>query len=133
MHRRHRKMTGGFLESLSAGLSNAWNSTKKATTDAYSSATGSTTTSSYMPTTTTTTTTPTTTSSSGYMGGRKRKRTRRMRGGYSDNTPLTGLAASAAPISGVESAKPHTIIGGKRRTKKRRSHRHSKSCKKCKH
>ena len=39
---RHRTMKGGFWESLTQGVSDAWNKTKKATTDAYSSATGST-------------------------------------------------------------------------------------------
>lgn len=132
MPRRQRTMKGGFLDSIANSLTNAWESTKKASSNAYNSATGSTPT--YTPTytpTPVTPTTPTTPTTSGYMGGKKRKRTRRMRGGYSDNMSLTGLAASAAPISGIESAKPHTIVGGKRRTKKR--HRHSKSCRNRKH
>lgn len=123
MPRRHRKMTGGFWESLSQSVGDAWNKTKKATTDAYSSATTQMTT----PTTITPTTiTPTTPSSTGYMGGKKRRKTRRhMKGGYSDNTQLTGLAANAEPISGIKSAEPHTIIGGKKKTKRHK--RHSKS------
>ena len=128
MPRRHRKMTGGFWESLSQSVGDAWNKTKKATTDAYSSVTTTPTTTI---TTTPTSTIPTTSSSTGYMGGRKtikkRKRKRHMKGGYSDNTPLTGLAASAEPISGIKSAEPHTIVGGKKKTKRRQ--RHSKSCK----
>ena len=129
---RHRTMKGGFLESLTQGASDLWEKTKKASSDAYSSATGSTTTSSssYVPPPPPPT--PTTSSSSGYMGGRmsRRKRSRKMRGGYGDNISLTGLAASAAPISDIKSAQPLTTVGG-RRTKRRHGgkHRHNKSCK----
>jgi hypothetical protein len=126
-------MKGGFFESLTQGASDLWEKTKKASSDAYSSATGSTTTSSssYVPPPPPPT--PTTSSSSGYMGGRNmrgRKRSRKMRGGYGDNISLTGLAASAAPISDIKSAQPLTTVGG-RRTKRRHGgkHRHNKSCK----
>jgi len=127
---RHRTMKGGFLDSLTQGLSDAWNSTKKATSDAYNSATGSPpTTSSYVPPPPPPTPA---TSSTGYMGGRMRgrKRSRKMRGGYGDNISLTGLAASAAPISDIKTAQPLTTVGG-RRTKRRHGgkHRHNKSCK----
>ena len=123
---RHRTMKGGFWDSITS----AWEKTKKAATGAYSSATGSTGSSSYMPPTTTPP--PPTTSSSGYMGGRKRSR--KMRGGYSDNIAITGLAANAAPISDIKSAQPLTTVGG-RRTKRRRGgkHRHGKSCKHYRH
>jgi hypothetical protein len=54
-----------------------------------------------------------------------------MRGGFKDNTPVTGLASTASPISDIKTAQPKTWVGGK--TKKRRhhggKHRHSKSCK----
>ena len=129
---RHRTMKGGFFESLTQGASDLWEKTKKASSDAYSSATGSTTTSSssYVPPPPPPT--PTTSSSSGYMGGRmsRRKRSRKMRGGYSDNISINGLAASAAPISDIKSAQPLTTVGG-RRTKRRHGgkHRHNKSCK----
>ena len=130
---RHRTMKGGFFESLTQGATDLWEKTKKASSDAYSSATGSTTTSSssYVPPPPPPT--PTTSSSSGYMGGRNmrgRKRSRKMRGGYGDNISLTGLAASAAPISDIKSAQPLTTVGG-RRTKRRHGgkHRHNKSCK----
>lgn len=129
MPRRHRTMKGGFWESLTQGVSDAWEKTKKATTDAYSSATGSTGTSSYTPPPPTP---PPATTTSGYMGGKKRSR--KMRGGYRDNIAITGLAASAAPISDIKSAQPLNIVGGKR-TKRRRGgkHRHSKSCKHRRH
>ena len=124
---KNRTMKGGFWNSLTQGFSDAWEKTKKATTDAYSSATGSpsstysppTTTTTYsQPTTTTTYSQPTTT---GYMGGKTKRR--RMRGGFKDNTPTTGLANHAAPFSG-KTAQPHNWVGGKT---KRRKHRHSKS------
>jgi hypothetical protein len=125
-------MKGGFLESLTQGASDLWEKTKKASSDAYNSATGSTATgsTSYVPPPTSYV--PPATSSSGYMGGRmsRRKRSRKMRGGYSDNISINGLAASAAPISDIKSAQPLTTVGG-RRTKRRHGgkHRHNKSCK----
>ncbi len=126
MPRRHRTMKGGFWDTLTS----AWESTKKAASGAYNSDTGSTGSTSYTPTTTTTP--PTTTTTSGYMGGKKRSR--KMRGGYGDNIALTGLAASAAPISDIKSAQPLTTVGG-RRTKRRHGgkHRHGKSCKHRRH
>lgn len=127
---KNRTMKGGFWNSLTQGFSDAWEKTKKATTDAYSSATGSpsstysppTPTTTYSPPTTTTTySQPTSTASTGYMGGKTKRR--RMRGGFKDNTPTTGLANHAAPFSG-KTAQPHNWVGGKT---KRRKHRHSKS------
>jgi hypothetical protein len=119
-------MKGGFLDNLSTtlsgwgssisqGASGLWQKTKSAT----SSLTGST------PTTTTSYPTSTQASStpSGIMGGRTRRR--RIRGGFKDNTPTTGLATHAAPFSG-KTAQPHNMVGGKTR---RRKHRHTKSCK----
>ena len=52
-------------------------------------------------------------------GGRKsRNRSRRiMKGGYTDNIAVSGLAANAAPFSG-ETAKPQTMVGGKSRRRK---------------
>jgi hypothetical protein len=108
MPRKYKKMTGGFLDSLTTGASNLWNSTKKATTDAYNSATG-TTTSTYTP--------------SSITGGRTRRR--KYRGGnYSANTPLTSVASHAAPVHGIPNAQPHNWVGGK---SKRRRHRRKRS------
>lgn len=117
---RHRTMKGGFWDSLTQGFNSAWEKTK----NAASSLTGSTSTptsyssTSYTPSPTTSVQ-PMTTST---YGGRTRRR--RMRGGFKDNTPTTGLAAHAASFSG-KTAQPHNLVGG--RTKRR--HRHSKSCK----
>jgi len=131
-----RKMKGGFLESLSSTLSSwgssisqsasdAYNKTKNAASSAYSSATTPSYTSSTTPAYTSssysaplTTNTPYTPSSS--YGGKKRK-SRKMRGGY---IALNGLAANAAPISGIKSAEPHNWVGGKKSRKNKR-----KTCK----
>ena len=63
-------------------------------------------------------------------GGKKGKRRRSMRGGYSDNISLNNLASTAEPISGVPTATAK-LVGG--RTRRRRRHRHNKSCKHRKH
>ena len=49
-----------------------------------------------------------------------------MGGNFSPNTPLTGLAANAEPISGVPTASAQ-MVGGRTR---RRRNKHRKSCKK---
>lgn len=125
---RKRRMRGGFLDSLTSSLTDAWNKTKSAASGAYDSATG-TATSTYTPVGSSTLTyAPTTpTSTSTYtMGGRKRRRTRRMRGGnFTDNISTTNLASNASPISGIPTAQPHNWVGG-RRTRRHR-HRRSKS------
>jgi hypothetical protein len=143
MPRRHRKMKGGFLESLGSTLSgwgssisqsasDAYNKTKNATSSAYSSATTPTSTTSYTPTSTSTTSTtsytPTSTTSytpSGAYGGKKGK-SRKMRGGYSNNNASTGLSANASPISGIKSAEPHNWVGGKKSRKNKRRTRSKK-------
>ena len=110
----------GWGSSISNSASSAYNKTKNAVTGSTSSP--------YTPTPTTTPPAPAT-SSTGYFGGRmsRRKRSRKMRGGYSDNIAINGLAASAAPISDIKSSQPLNIVGG--RTRKHRRHRHGKSCK----
>ena len=45
-----------------------------------------------------------------------------MRGGFTDNTPTTGLAATASPISDIKTAQAHNWVGGRsRRRHSRRS------------
>ena len=135
MPRRHKKMKGGFLDSLSSTLSSwgstisqsasdAYNKTKSAASSAYSSATGSTPTYTAPATTTSyaapnTSYTPSTTST---YGGKRRK-SKKMRGGVSSNIALTGLAANASPISGIKTAQPHNWVGGKRTRKNKRESR----------
>jgi hypothetical protein len=61
------------------------------------------------------------------MGGKKRRTRRGKRGGaFSPNMSQTNLAASASPVSGIQTVKAQTWVGGKT---KRRRHRHNKSCK----
>ena len=61
------------------------------------------------------------------MGGKKRRTRRGKRGGsYSSNISETNLAATASPVSGIQTVKAQTWVGGKT---KRRRHRHNKSCK----
>jgi hypothetical protein len=57
------------------------------------------------------------------MGGKKKSK-RRMRGGFKDNTPTTGLAYHASPFSG-STAQPRNMVGGK--TRRRRKSRRCKS------
>lgn len=66
----------------------------------------------------------------GYGMGGKKKRTRggKRGGSYSPNMSLTNLAANASPVSGIQTVKAQTWVGGK--TKRRRQrHKHNKSCK----
>jgi hypothetical protein len=61
------------------------------------------------------------------MGGKKRRTRRGKRGGsYSSNMSQTNLAASASPVSGIQTVKAQTWVGGKT---KRCRHKHNKSCK----
>ena len=122
-----RKMKGGFLESLSSTLSSwgssisqsasdAYNKTKNAASSAYNSATTPSYTASSTPSYTAPATHNTSYTPSGSYGGKKRK-SKKMRGGY---IPLTGLAANAAPISGIKTAEPHNWVGGKKSRKNKR-------------
>jgi len=129
MPRRHRKMKGGFLDSLgttlsgwgssiSQGASSAYNKTKSAvtgSTDSMGSMDSMGTMGSTAPITT--------------VGGRTRKHKRG--GSFSASKSVTGLAANSATVSNVKTAQPHNVVGGKSR--RRRKHKHSKSCKNMKH
>ena len=118
-NRRSKRMRGGLLgffegDGSSSNGEGWYDSLKK---NASSASTWLTT-----DTDSTTPTTPTPTPTSTY-GGRKRK-SRRMRGGYSDNMSMTNLASRAASFSG-ETARPQAYVGGKRT--KRRCHKHKGS------
>ena len=123
----HNTMKGGFWDTLTQGLSDAWEKTKKTTTGL----TGTASTSYTPPATSYTPPAPTPTSASAVYGGktRSKKKRRHMKGGFKDNTPTTGLAAHAAPFSGP-TAQPHNWVGGKtkKRYHKRQHRRHTKSC-----
>jgi len=131
---RSRKMRGGWPwdkeeQGSSSSEGSGWfDSLKKSA----SSATGSATSwfSSSTPTTSTTTTpsptpspSPTPTPTSSVFGGKgRRHKSRRMRGGYSDNVSMTNLASRAAPFSG-STARAQAYVGGKR--SRRRHHKKS--------
>ena len=146
--RHHRKMKGGFLESLgstlsswgssvSQGANSLWDKTKKATSSATSSLTASAPTSTAPTSTAPTSTAPTSTApTSSYtpssttpkaFGGRKRSK--KIRGGFSPNSATTGLASSAGPFSG-QTAQPKNWVGGRTRKHKKhgKKHRHTKRC-----
>ena len=118
-NRRSKRMRGGLLgffegDGTSSNGEGWYDSLKKNASSASSWLTTD--------TDSTTPTTPTPTPTSTY-GGRKRK-SRRMRGGYSDNMSMTNLASRAASFSG-ETARPQAYVGGKRT--KRRCHKHKGS------
>ena len=121
MTRQRKTMkAGGIWDSFNS----AWNTTKKEATNAYNSAASSV--SSTPAPAPAPAPTPVPAPAPTYtpvLGGRKRKS---KRGGYSANTPTNGLASSAASFSG-KTAQPHSMVGGKTRRRRRRSH--TKSCK----
>ena len=127
MTRRHKTRRGGagLWDSLNSSLSTAWGQTKKDASDAYAYTANSISPGSApAPTYTSAPSTYTP-----VLGGRKRRSRRSKRGGYSANTPMSGLASSAASFSG-KTAQPHSLVGGKTR---RRRHSHTKSCKHKRH
>jgi len=137
MPKRHnRRMKGGFLDELKSLGSSLWDKTKDATSSLFgSNETSQPSYSSTQPTQPTQPSYSNETEEPSYGGRRSRKncRKRNMRGGFKGFTPTTSLAAHSASFSG-QTAKPHTMVGGK--TRKRhggRKHRHSKSCKHNKH
>jgi hypothetical protein len=137
------------MDSFTKGASDFWNKTKKAATDSYSSVSGTPVTRveeikeehKYTPSPAAApaptyvpppayTQKPPLPSEPQYMtpfGGKRVKKSRRnrMHGGYTSNTPSTGIAFNAAPFSGY-TAQPQVWVGGK--TKKRRAtHKKNKS------
>lgn len=138
--RHHRKMKGGFLESLgslgstlsswgssvSQGATSLLDKTKKATSSATSSLTATAPTATAPTSTAPTSTTPTSTAPKAFGG---RKRSRKMRGGFSPNSPTTGLASKAGSFSG-QTAQPKNWVGGRTKKHKKHSkkHRHTKRC-----
>ena len=127
-HRQHRRKTmkGGFLSGLSGWLDKAKDSAK----NLWPNNTGE----QYPPPVAETPapvpqtpapvpqTTPLGTQTPAPYGGKKGSKKRRMRGGFKDNTPTTGLAAHAASFSG-KTAQPHNWVGGKTRRRVRKSKR----------
>ena len=127
-NRRSKRMRGGMwpfsssdgTDSSSSNGEGWYDSLKKNASSASGWLTSD---SAATPNPTPTPTPSTTENSTSTYGGRKRK-SRRMRGGYSDNVSLTNLASRAAPFSG-ETARAHSYVGGRRT--KRRCHKHKGS------
>jgi len=137
-----RKTHGGFLDSWGNSLSNWWgkrNATPSSPSSysapsyppaSYSAPTPSYSSSSYPPASYSapepsqsySAPAPASPSYSSYSYGGRRSR----RGGFKDNLPLTGLAATASPISGIRTPHVKTWVGG--RKTKRRHHVHTKRC-----
>jgi hypothetical protein len=120
-HKRHSK-GGGFFDSikqsfnsLSSSVQNSasgmWNKTKKPTT-------------SYQPTTPSYNTSYQGPSNQPSYGGRRTRR--RMKGGYRDSISMNGIAASASPVHGLQTARAHNWVGGRRRKRKTRRTRRYK-------
>jgi len=115
MPRRNRKMRGGFGEDLWGSITNAYETAKNKVTGSSAAA----------PTYTPAPMAPSepVPPATGY-GGKRRRTQKKMRGGFSPNTPTTGLAFNASPISGIPSVKT-MWVGGKSR--KRRANKSAKS------
>ena len=111
MTRRQRTRRGGGIWD---SLTSAWSQTKKDASDAY--------------TYTANTISPPPPPTYSVLGGRRKNKSKR--GGYSANTPMNGLASSAASFSG-KTAQPHNWVGGKtrRRRSQRKSCKHKRYCK----
>lgn len=123
MPRRHRHtrkaMRGGFLDSWANWVSQSANNLWQKTKDVTSSLTGSNTSSPIYNSTSAipepVSTPPMTTTPTMSYGGRTRRR--RMKGGFRDNSPTTGIAAHAASFSGKTASAQ--MVGGRRRRSRR--------------
>jgi len=133
MPKRSRTMKGGFIEEVTNTISSGLSTISQGVTETYEKAKSAITSS---PAPAPSSYTPLPTAPASY-GGRKndrkndrknvtKKRNKKhMRGGFSDNIATTGLASSAEPISGIKTAQPHNLVGGKSKSKRR--HRNKKS------
>jgi len=142
MPRRNRKMKGGFLDSLTNSLSSGWSSFTQTAANAYNKTknaiTGTTNNSYGYGYTGIPSNTYGTSNNYGYtgnqyqpaysVGGRTRKNKRG--GSYVASKPSTALSSGAAPVSNVKTALPHNIVGGKKSMRyRKRTHKHTKTCK----
>lgn len=140
MPKSHRKKTrrgGGWfddLKSKASGLtsgmsSSSWTSSMSSLNPFAKKETPST---SYIPSTSTPYTPPESSSPTTYtspttqtMGGKRRRSVKRG-GSYTSNMSQTNLAATASPVSGIQTVKAQTWVGGKTKRRRRR-HKHTKS------
>jgi hypothetical protein len=126
---------GNTLGSVGNSLGQYWNKAKQSVSGALGSNTGS---SAYPSTSNYSTNTPaysspvTTTNynAAPRLGGRRSRR--RKHGGYKSNISLTNLASNAAPFSG-QTARAHTLVGGKTRRRRRGKHTCTKNCRNRRH
>ena len=142
MPKKHtkRNFKGGYLDisksltdlgtSIKNGASNMWSKTKNEFSKLTSSNTQA---NSYQPTNPQVNpyqpTSPQVNSyqpTSSYGGSKRRKsgrfrKSRRMKGGYKDSISINNLASTAAPVHGLQTARAHNWVGGrkKRRTRRR--------------
>ena len=122
---KRKTMKGGFFESLSnlgnsisQGTSDLWKKTSQGTSDLWEK------TKNFTSNITSSNSQPTTSSVSMGYGGRRTRR-RRMRGGFVNNTPLTGVAKNASSFSGPTD-QPHNWVGGKTKKHRKKSRKHRK-------
>lgn len=142
MPKSHRKKTrrgGGWFDDLknkatglTSGLSTgSWTSGMSSLNPFAKKETTITSTTNYETSSTPITTSPTTnyeTSSTPTASYGGKKRCVKRGGSYSANMSQTNLAATASPISGIQTVKAQTWVGGKTKRRRRR-HKHNKSCK----
>jgi|LauGreDrversion2_2_1035103.scaffolds.fasta_scaffold11584_2 hypothetical protein len=127
MPSRKRTMKGGFLDEVANTASNGWNSLTQTASDVWSKtkeALSPTPSTSYVPSYT-----PAPAPSYKNYGGKKAKgkgTKKHMRGGFKDNVSHSTLAHNASSISGIHTAQPRSLVGGK---SKKRHHKgkHSKT------
>jgi len=114
-------MKGGFLETISQTLSNAWNTTTQAATNAlnYSKQKSQDGYNYVTAPATTNTSTPITS-----YGGKKKRNTKKYKGGYKNNISITNLASHSASFSNGKTAQPHNWVGGKSKKKYHKKKKH---------
>lgn len=104
--------TGSSQNSIGSTISNTWSSVSQGATDLWDKAKKS------VSGSNTSAPVYNAPAQSSYMGGKRHKK----RGGTRGWTPLTGIASHAADFFG-KSAQPQAWVGGKRRTKRRGTHK----------
>jgi hypothetical protein len=122
-HKRHSK-GGGFFDSIQQSFNNLSNSVQNSASSMLNKTKKTDTT--YQPSTYQPSAYQPSASSynSSYQpsmtsyGGRRRTR-KRMRGGYKPSHSLNNIAATASPVHGLETARAHNWVGGRRRRKRR--------------
>lgn len=114
---KKEESTSGSSDGSGSGMWDSFTKSVGSITDSASSMVSS------SPSTSTTPNSSTNTYQPPVSGGKRRYKSRRMRGGYSDNVSMTNLASRAAPFSGA-TARAQAYVGGRRtRRHHKKSHR----------